>query len=266
MGEHPIAHRQRQIANRHQVIVCFGGEADHVVQLQVLDAAGEDELGAVEDLVVGHGLVDDAAQSIRAGLRRDGDAALAALLQDRHDRRREIVQAQRRRADGVTHLVEPRENVIDVGMVAESDRHQPDAIGERSGRLGELQNARGREGTHRQIVVARPAEATEIGAAADHFDEQARAEFGVGREDAGRRRVERVGRLDGGFLDRQAAPPAAGGSCLTVGRRRCTAARRTRARRSRARRRADAAGPLALTPRGRLWRATGPALRLHRRQ
>jgi hypothetical protein len=62
--QHQLAHLQRQIANRNEVFVSLGREADHVVQLQVLDAAREDQLGAVEDLVVRHGLVDDAAQAI----------------------------------------------------------------------------------------------------------------------------------------------------------------------------------------------------------
>ena len=67
--QHDVAHLQRQIANRHQVLVGLGRQADHVVQLQVLDAAREDQLGAVEDLVVRDRLVDDAAQPIGAGLR-----------------------------------------------------------------------------------------------------------------------------------------------------------------------------------------------------
>ena len=77
--QHPLAQLQRQVANRHQVLVGLGREADHVVELQVLDAVREDQLGAVEDLVVGHRLVDHAAQAVGPGFRRDRDRALAAL-------------------------------------------------------------------------------------------------------------------------------------------------------------------------------------------
>ena len=38
----------------------------------------------------------------------------------------------------VAHLVEPREDPLDVGMVAERDRHEPDAAGVRPRGLGEL--------------------------------------------------------------------------------------------------------------------------------
>ena len=47
-----------------------------------------------------------------------------------------------------------------------------------------------------QVVVAGPAEAAEVRAAADDFDEEARSELGVGREDARRRRIDGVGGLE----------------------------------------------------------------------
>ena len=255
---HPVAHLQRQIANRHQVFVGLGREADHVVELQVLDAAREDQIGAIEDLVVGHGLVDDAAQAIGAGLRRDGDRALAALAQDADDRLGQIVEAQRGRADGVAHLVQPREDALDVRMVAERDRHEPDAARVRPRRVGELEDAVGRKRADGQVVVAGPAEAAQVRAAADDLDEEARAELGVGREDARRRRIDRVGRLQRRLSHRQRRVRRRRAPCTRPAcRRRRTAARRTTGRRSRARWRAGAADRRGRSPRERRGAAPG---------
>jgi len=88
-------------------------------------------------------------------------------------------------------------------MVAQRDRHQARTARMRACRLGKFQNAIGRKGANRQIVVAGPTEATQIGAAADDFDQETRTEFRVGREDASRRGIEGVRGLDGGLLHRQ---------------------------------------------------------------
>jgi hypothetical protein len=39
--------------------------------------------------------------------------------------------------------MEPRQDVVDVGMVAESNRHEPNTMGVRPGRFGDLQDAGG---------------------------------------------------------------------------------------------------------------------------
>ena len=124
--------------------------------------------------------------------------------QDPDDRLGQIVEPQRRRADGVAHLEEARENALDVRVIAERDRHEADAARVRSRALArELQDAIGGKRADRQVVVAGPAEAAQVRAAADDFDEEARAELGVGREDARRRRIDRVGRLQRGLAHRQ---------------------------------------------------------------
>ena len=66
------------------------------------------------------------------------------------------------------------QNAIDTGR-------SPLRIG--LGGLGQFQNPLRRERAHRQVVVSRPAEAAQVGAAAHDFDEEAGAELGVGRED-----------------------------------------------------------------------------------
>ncbi len=70
----------------------------------------------------------------------------------------------------------------------------------------QLEDAIGRERPHRQVVVAGPAEPAQVGAAADHFDQEARAELGVGREQRRVRWIEPLGALDRGLAhDRRRA-------------------------------------------------------------
>ena len=170
---HALANLQRQIANRDQVLVRLGGEADHVVELQVLDAVGKNQIGAIENFVVGHGLVDHATQTIGSGFRRDGNRSLAALLQHLDDGLRQIVETQRCGTDGVAHLQEVRENAFDVGMIAERNRHQADAARMRPRLARELQNAIGWKRANRQVVVAGPAKAAQVGAPSDDFHQEA---------------------------------------------------------------------------------------------
>ena len=68
--------------------------------------------------------------------------------------------------------------------------------------LGELQNPVGRKRADRQVVVAGPAKAAQVRAASHHLDEKARSEFGVGRENAGRRRIDGFGGLERGLPHR----------------------------------------------------------------
>ncbi len=202
MLQHSFADLQRQIANRHQVFVRLGWEADHVIELQVLDAAREDEFGAVQDLVVRHRLVDDAAQAVRTGFGRNRNGALTALAQQAYQRLGQVVQTERRGADAVAHFGEPGQNPLDVRMVAEGNRHQSDASSVRSCRLGQLQDAIGRKRANRQVVVACPAKPAEVRASAHDLDEEARSEFRVGRKDAGRRRIDGLGGSERGLVDR----------------------------------------------------------------
>ncbi len=154
------------------------------------------EIGPIEDLLVRDGLVDDAPEAIRSGLGCDGERSLAALPQQPDDRLGQIVHAERRRADRIAHPGEPRQDAFDLGVVAERDRHQPGAGGVRPRRGGKLEDAIGGERPDRQIVVSGPAEPAQVGASAHDLDEEPRSELGVGREDAGVRRVEVIGALD----------------------------------------------------------------------
>ena len=94
MFEHAVAHLEGEVADAFEIFVGLGGESDHVIELQVLDAAREDQVGAIQDLFVGNGLVDHAAQAIGSRFRRDGQRAFSALAQQPDDRFGEIVEAE----------------------------------------------------------------------------------------------------------------------------------------------------------------------------
>ena len=111
-----------------QIVVGLRRQPDHEIQLQVLETGGEDHLGGLQDLVVGDRLVDHAAQAIRSGLGRDRDRPLAAAAQQIENGRRQIVEAQRGRADGVAHLDQLGQDLLDLGVVAQRDRHQTGAV------------------------------------------------------------------------------------------------------------------------------------------
>ena len=136
--QHRLADLRRQIPDRHDVVFVLGRQADHVVQLQVLDAGGEDPVGLLENLLVGHCLVDHPPEAIGSGFRRDRERAFAALVQQPDDRIGQIVETKRRRADRVTHLDQPGEQSLDVRMVAERDRHEAYAARLRASRFGNL--------------------------------------------------------------------------------------------------------------------------------
>jgi hypothetical protein len=74
--------------------VLLEGQADHVVQLEVLDAVLEDPVGLVEDLFVGEGLVEDLAHAVRPALRRQGEPLHPGVRELQDEVRGEVVQAQ----------------------------------------------------------------------------------------------------------------------------------------------------------------------------
>src|SRR4029079_7619416 len=90
--QHHLANLERQITDGDEVVVRFSREADHVVELEVLEAARKNQLGTVQNLVVRDRLVSHASKNIRAGLRRDGHRSLSALAQKADDGFGEIVE------------------------------------------------------------------------------------------------------------------------------------------------------------------------------
>ena len=96
-------------------------------------------------------------------------------------------------------------------MIAERDGDEANAVGVDASGLGQLKDAVGRERADRQVVVAGPAEAAQVGAPAHHFDEKARPEFGVWSEDARRRRIDGLSGLERGLSHRKGGVHAADG-------------------------------------------------------
>src|SRR4029453_3473470 len=86
-------------------------------------------------------------------------------------------------------------------MIAERDRDQSGTTRMPSRLRGKLENAVGGERPDRQIVVAGPTESAQVRAAAYDLDEEARAEFSIGREDRGCGRIEAIRRLHRRFVD-----------------------------------------------------------------
>ena len=161
------------------------------------------------------------------------------FAQPRDDRLGEVVEAQRRRADAVAHPDQALQDVLDVRVIAERDRHEADAVRVRPRGLGEREDAVGVERAHRQVVVARPAEAAQVRAARARLRSGSRDPNSVSGVKMLRvRRVEALGRLDGRLPDRHgrvACPGAARRPAMppivVVARRRTATACRSRARR-----------------------------------
>jgi len=114
---------------------------------------------------------------------------------------RQVVDDARRGADPVIHLGR-RENPLDVGEIAQRDRHQATRDA-RTATLPPVADTVGGKGPHGQVVVACPAEPAQVSTAANHLDEETRAELGVGREDAGRRWIDGPGCLERRLLNRR---------------------------------------------------------------
>ena len=91
---HDVAHLQDLVADRHQVVVGLGGDADHVIELQVLHPAAKiiSVAARISSLV----MVLFTTRRSRSGshFRRDGRGALAAGARQVENLRREIVEAQ----------------------------------------------------------------------------------------------------------------------------------------------------------------------------
>ena len=131
---HDLAHLDGKVPDSNQVFFGFRRQSDHVVQLQVLDAVGEDQFGRRQDLVVGHRLVDHPTQPVRTGLGRDGDRPFTTPAQQLDDRLGQIVEPERRRADRVAHVEQACQNPLDLRMVAKGNGHEPGLGGVRRGR------------------------------------------------------------------------------------------------------------------------------------
>jgi len=69
-GLHQILGDDRQL---FEVLVGFGWQTDHGVDLDRVPPLGEGRFGSFDHVGVGEGLVDDSAKPVRPGLRREGE-------------------------------------------------------------------------------------------------------------------------------------------------------------------------------------------------
>ena len=107
-----------------------------------------------------------------------------------------IVRSQRNFYDHAVRTTGAR--IVEVGL---PDRYA--GAGVRDAEPWEIEDAIGGERADRQIVVAGPAEATEVRATPDDLNQEARSEFRVRRENARHRRIDGFGRPERRFLNRQ---------------------------------------------------------------
>jgi hypothetical protein len=88
-------HARGGLDDAEHVLVGFGGQADHEVQLHALVPAREHALGGFQDVGLGDVLVDEVAHALGAGLGRKGQARDAARGQIAQQFLVEAVGAQR---------------------------------------------------------------------------------------------------------------------------------------------------------------------------
>src|SRR5262245_10132900 len=157
VAQHDVAKLQRKVANRDEIVVSLRRQPNHEVELQVVETAGEDHLRRRENLVVRDRLVDDTPQPIGSCFRRDRNRALTASAEQFEDRRREIIEAKRGGANRVAHVDQLRENLLDLGVVAQRDRHEAGTGGVLPRVSCKLQDPIFRKGSNRKVVVTRPA-------------------------------------------------------------------------------------------------------------
>ena len=90
-----------ELCDAEHILVRFRGQAEHEVELHIVPAALKGDGAGIEDLLLRDILVDGVAQTLRPGLRREGQAALAHLLQPQH----EIAGKLSARSDGSERLI-----------------------------------------------------------------------------------------------------------------------------------------------------------------
>ena len=88
--EHLIGH----LRNADDVLVRLRGQAQHVIELHAVPAAGKGDLTGVEQILLGDVFVDRVPETLAAALHSEGQAALAHLLQLLHQLHGEVVRPQ----------------------------------------------------------------------------------------------------------------------------------------------------------------------------
>ena len=118
----------RDVGNAEHVLVRLGRKSQHEVELDRAVAAGKGAAARGQQVLLGEILVDGVAQALRAGLGREGQAALAHLLQAAHDVHGKVVRAQRRQREAhaarLAVFQQPVAHLVERAVVAARERQE----------------------------------------------------------------------------------------------------------------------------------------------
>ena len=155
---------------------CLGRQPDHRVDLDQVPAAREREVRRLDHVGVRERLVDDAAQPVGAGLRREREPRLAHFGDRVGEAHGEGLGAQRRQRDRHAAVGELRREALherlDLRVVGRRERQQPHLAPARlrDELLRHVGDVAGIELAHRPVPVAGLAEAASLRAAAHDLE------------------------------------------------------------------------------------------------
>ena len=132
------------------------------------------------------------AHPVGPALGRERQPLDAGVGELQHELRREVVEPQRGDRDLVIHASQVVHDPVDLGMVTDSGRDEADLVRD-TAHLARARHELGAgEAPHRQVVVARPAEAAHARAAARDLHHVLHRHLGVRREDHRLREAHRA--------------------------------------------------------------------------
>ena len=147
--EHALADLLGEGDDGLDVAVLLEGQADHVVELEVLDAVLEDPGGLVEDLGVRELLVQDLAHAVAAALGGEGEALDAGVGQLEDELGGEVVEAKRGHGDLVVEAREVVHDGVDLRVVAHRGGDEADLARDLPHLAGAVHDLLAREAAHR---------------------------------------------------------------------------------------------------------------------
>src|SRR5947209_4059757 len=94
LAHEALADGEGEIGDRVDVRIRLGRQADHEIELEILNALADQHFGRAQDLRLAQILVDDTAHALAARLGGDGHGAAAIAAERRRQRRRDAVGLQ----------------------------------------------------------------------------------------------------------------------------------------------------------------------------
>ena len=185
---HGLAHAAQEPGQVLEILGPLAGPAHDAVYLQVVEAQRGDALhGGHEDVLV-QALVHGPAQAGAGPLQGQGQAAHPGVAQERQQFLGQAVGAQGRQGEGGLALLEPDQELQQVGPVREGRAHQTHLA--RPGLFHGVFEV-GQAGLARRAVdIARGAEPAAVGAAPVDLQHEHVPELGLGADETRRARLE----------------------------------------------------------------------------